>query len=109
MKSYPKHEKSDCNRDSRPCKRPFHGKQHSAKPTDEEEANTSSSAKKLSTASTDNIIVTPTHCYRIIEFVTVFFALAEMLICRPCKQRINFEESGHRGLGFKIVVSCVCG
>ena len=82
---------------------------NTAKPIDEEEANTSSSAKKLSTASTDNIIVTPTHCYRIIKFVKVFFALAEMLICRTCKQSISFEESGHRGLGFKIVVSCVCG
>ena len=104
-----KHEKSDWNRASRPYKRSFHGNQHSAKPTDEEEANTSSSAKKLSTASTDNIIVTPTHCYRIIVFVTVFFALAEMLICRTCKQSISFEESGYRGLGFKIVVSCVWG
>ena len=64
---------------SRPCKRSFHGNQHSAKPTDEEEANTSSSTKKLSTANTENIIVTSTHCYRIIEFVTVFF--------RACRNR----------------------
>ena len=41
--------------------------------------------------------------------MTVFFALAEMLICRTCKRSIRFEESSHRGLGFKIVVSCVCG
>ena len=69
MKSHLKHKESDWNRASRRCKRSFYGNQHSAKPINEEKANTSSSAKKLSTARTDNIIVTPTHCYRIIEFV----------------------------------------
>lgn len=49
------------------------------------------------------------HRYRIVEFLYVFTALAEFLICRVCKQSIKFEESGHRSLGFKLIVSCSCG
>ncbi|EZA51573.1 hypothetical protein X777_09740 [Ooceraea biroi] len=32
-----------------------------------------------------------------------------MVICRQCKQDIKFAESGIRGLGFKIIISCRCG
>jgi len=48
------------------------------------------------------------HTYRIIEFFTVFSALADMLICKQYKQSVKFEESGTRGFGFKLVVKC-CG
>ena len=66
----------------------------------------SASAKKLHTASSDD--VRSSHTYKIIEFVTVFTALSQILICYKCKQSVHFEESGQRGLGFKIVVSCRC-
>lgn len=39
----------------------------------------------------------------------MFTALAEMLTCRKYKPPVKFEESGNRGLGFKIVVLCQCG
>lgn len=51
----------------------------------------------------------PLLAYRIIEFFTVFSALAELLVCRKCKQAIRFEETSSRGLGFKLVVICKCG
>lgn len=104
---YPKGSKDTSHRISRPRKRRFHGNQHFKNESDN--LDTSISANKLNTASIDNIIVNPLHCYRIIEFLTVFGALAEIVICKVCKQNVKFEECGHRGLGFKIVVSCNCG
>ncbi|XP_067208105.1 uncharacterized protein [Linepithema humile] len=56
-----------------------------------------------------SITLDPIFCYRIIEFFTVFTALSDILVCRNCKQNIKFEETGIRGLGFKIVVKCKCG
>jgi len=108
MSSYPKGDKSSSDRSAKPRKRRFHGNRFTSEP-DNAECNTSSSAKKLATASTKNIIVHPGHCYRIIEFLTVFLAISDIVICRYCKQNITFAESGHRGLGFKIVLSCMCG
>lgn len=49
------------------------------------------------------------HCYKLIDFFTVFTALSELLLCRECKQTVKFEESGNRELGFKIVLLCRCG
>lgn len=69
----------------------------------------SASAKKLKSACIEDVRTNPLHAYRIIEFLTVFTALSDILICSVCKQRVNFNESGHRGLGFKIVVTCRCG
>lgn len=104
---YPKGSRNTSQRISKPPKRRFHGNQHSKNESDN--LDKSISAKKLRTASTDNIIVNPLHCYRIIEFLTVFGALAEIVICKVCKRNVKFGECGHRGLGFKIVVSCNCG
>ena len=47
--------------------------------------------------------------YRIIAFLTVISALSKVLICEAFKEKVCFEKSGHRGLGFKIVISCRCG
>jgi len=49
------------------------------------------------------------HCYRIIQFVSVFTVLSDLLICRECKQNVTFSEANYRGLGFKILLSCRCG
>lgn len=108
----PKGTKDNVTR-SRSKKRHYHGNQF----TDESGKNfassesddvLSASAKKLHTASSDDIRSSPSHTYKIIEFVTVFTALSQILICYKCKRSVRFEESGQRGLGFKIVVSCNC-
>jgi len=55
------------------------------------------------------VCVKLTHFYRIIEFVSVFAAISELAICKVCKRNLNFEETGTRGLGFKIVIKCAYG
>ncbi|KYQ47031.1 hypothetical protein ALC60_13943 [Trachymyrmex zeteki] len=107
MSSYPKHKRMQADRSSRPHKRKFHGNRYTRN-DDDEDLNESASAKKLST-STSDVIINPLHYYRIVDFLTVFGAIAEIVICRSCKGNVKFEECGHRGVGFKIIVSCRCG
>ena len=102
--------KSSSERTGKPWKLRFHGNPcHNVSSSDDGEANTSRSENKLASATTDDVIIYPSHCYRIIDFVSVFLAISELVICNSCKQRITFVESGHRGLGFKIVLSCKYG
>ena len=108
MSSYPKGDHNTSERRQKPRKRSFHGNQFTNKDASET-AGPSASAKKLSTATSENVRVNPLHCYRFIDFFTVFTALSDILIHRSCKQNIKFEETGMRGLGFKIVVNCRCG
>ncbi|CAG5084288.1 Protein of unknown function [Cotesia congregata] len=105
MQSYPKSKRNISTRSAKPRKRKFHGNQH----CNNDEENTepqSTSAKKLSTADEDDVHYSALRGYRLIEFFTVFTALSDILICRDCKLPVKFEESGNRGLGFKIVVIC---
>jgi len=69
----------------------------------------SSSARKLSSVSSEDVPWNYLHAYRLIEFFTVFTALSDIVICGTCKQKIKFEEAGNRGLGFKLVLLCNCG
>lgn len=103
--SYPKGQKSFSDRASRRRKRKFCGNQYS----DKSEERASTSARKITAAKPNDIPWTVLHGYRLIEFFTVFTALAEMVICRHCKQSLKFEEAGNRGLGFKLVILCRCG
>lgn len=108
MSSHPKGDHETKERRSRPRKRKFHGNQHDDKQSDNNEAR-SASAKKLDSSTSENVTVNPLHFYRVIEFFTLFTALSDILICRNCKQNVKFEETGIRGLGFKLVVKCKCG
>jgi len=69
----------------------------------------STSARKLDTASNEDVCLKLSHFYRIIEFVSVFAAIADLVICKVCKHNMSFEETGSRGLAFKIAVKCPCG
>ncbi|KAG8236461.1 hypothetical protein J437_LFUL016912 [Ladona fulva] len=80
--------------------------EHAAEAGTSEGANVS--ARKIKTAA-DDIVVNLTHCYRIIEFFSVFSALSDISVCRKCKQKQTFGEVNNRGLGFKISVKCLCG
>lgn len=66
-------------------------------------------ANKISTAKADDVVVKLNHFYRIIKFVSMFAAIQEFVICRNCKNNINFYETSPRGLGFKIATRCGCG
>lgn len=109
MSSYPKGDRCKRQRTAEPRKRKFHGNRFTSVSSDDGDLHTSRSEQKLKAASSDDIIIHSSHCYRIIEFISVFLALSEIAICRSCKQKLKFAESGHRGLGFKIVVQCMCG
>lgn len=109
MSNYPKGSRENPKQHCRKRTRHFQGNQFTKEKSESEDANISASARKLESASSDDILSNPLHGYRIIEFATVFLALSELLICRVCKQGITFRESGERGLGFKIVVICQCG
>lgn len=93
-------------RASRPRRRKFSGNQFANVPSTEEEevqsdAGPSASAKKLKATEAD-IITNLSFCYCIIEFVSVFSAIADIAICRKCKQKFAFGQSGERGVGFII-------
>ena len=49
---------------------------------------------------------TDTVDYRIINFVTVFSAIASLVKCVKCNSKISFGIVSERGLGFKISVVC---
>jgi len=67
----------------------------------------STSAKKLKLSEHEyHINVDATFGYRVINFVTVFAAISEFLVCKECKSPIKFQEASIRGLGFKIAILC---
>lgn len=68
--------------------------------------NTSTSASKLSAIDPDEFEVNQGFGYRILNFLTVFTAISQAVVCKKCKSDITFTECGMRGLGFKIVISC---
>jgi len=47
--------------------------------------------KKLKASSTD-VIVNLSFCYRIIEFVSVFTAISDLAVCRKCKLDLSFGQ-----------------
>jgi len=106
MSSYPKICKEDTYRPSRPRKRKFQGNQFTNKSG--EALGESTSAQKLA-AGVEDVPVKLTHFYRIIEFVSVFSAIQDIVQCKTCRRSMTFDESGSRGLGFKITAKCACG
>lgn len=72
-----------------------------------DDLNASSSAKKLK-QSEDlyDMEVNPAFGYRIINFIAVFSAISDVVVCKICQSKVKFTESSKRGLGFKLVVSC---
>lgn len=60
----------------------------------------------MKTACDADIEVDATFGYRFINFIPVFAALAQILVCKECGNSVSFTETSKRGLGFKIVVSC---
>ncbi|XP_071569569.1 uncharacterized protein [Temnothorax nylanderi] len=72
-----------------------------------EDTYVSTSAKKLQQSAKEyNIEVDATVGYRLINFIAVFSAISNVVVCKQCKSNVKFTESGKRGLGFKIIISC---
>lgn len=66
----------------------------------------STSARKLSTTDHKDIKVEEGFGYRILNFLQVFSTISQSVVCKKCNSEITFTESGQRGLGFKIIISC---
>lgn len=71
-----------------------------------EDLNVSASARKLKEKDSNDIEVDPTFGYHLVNFVTVFAAISNVVVCKECHSNVRFTESSKRGLGFKIVISC---
>lgn len=71
-----------------------------------EDLNVSASARKLKEKDSNDIEVDPTFGYHLVNFVTVFDAISNVMVCKECHSNVRFTESSKRGLGFKIVISC---
>ncbi|CAB3232299.1 unnamed protein product [Arctia plantaginis] len=71
-----------------------------------DESSFSASAKKFKAQ--DEIYVTCDTSveYRILNFITVFTAISEYVLCKTCREPLKFETASERGLGFKIVILC---
>lgn len=72
-----------------------------------EEASTSTSAKKLKSNEDTDFEVNASFGYRLINFVSVFSAISEVVKCKTCGGEVNFTETSLRGLGFKLKLNCV--
>ncbi|KOC70062.1 Cubilin [Habropoda laboriosa] len=72
-----------------------------------ESESVSTSAKKLKLSKDEcNVEVNVLFGYRLINFLTIFSALSENLVCKRCGRNVTFTEASQRGLGFKLVISC---
>ncbi|KAI4484454.1 hypothetical protein M0802_013027 [Mischocyttarus mexicanus] len=104
MQSYPKVLKSSSERTGNPRKRRFHGNQfHNVSSSDDGEANTSRSEKKLVSATTDDVIIYPSHCYRIIEFVSKCLGGHTQNANESFNSTVWRIASKHLNSGFKII------
>jgi len=70
------------------------------------DANTSTSAKKLKSGASFDFEVNASFGYRLINFISVFSAISEVVKCKKCGDDINFTETSLRGLGFKLKINC---
>lgn len=59
-------------------------------------------------SSETDIVIDPGQSNCSILFLSIFTAIAQLIVRKDCKRSINFEKSGHRGLGFQIVPTCEC-
>ncbi|EGI61738.1 N-acetylglucosamine-1-phosphotransferase subunits alpha/beta [Acromyrmex echinatior] len=97
-KGYNSYEKRPTKKNKRPLNR-----YEIEKP---EDLDVSASAKKLKGRDVTDIEWDPMFGYNIVNFVAVFAAISNIVVCKVCHSEVSFTESSKRGLGFKIVVSC---
>lgn len=72
-----------------------------------DDGNISTSAKKLKLSKElYDVEVDDAFGYRILNFISVFSAISNIVVCKECKSEVKFTENSRRGLVFKLVVSC---
>lgn len=68
----------------------------------------STAAKKLKSASDDDLQLDVSCNYVICNFVTVFTFLSEILVCKSCGGEVKFNRTAAAGVSFKLAVNCSC-
>ena len=68
----------------------------------------STSAQKLKKKRCAGVPINPNFAYCILEFVSVFTAISNIVICKDCRETIRFSQSCRSGAGFTIVMRCKC-
>ncbi|XP_032663117.1 uncharacterized protein LOC116840472 isoform X1 [Odontomachus brunneus] len=68
----------------------------------------STSSKRIKLDDDGDIEFDETRGYRFVDFINVFSALSQFLICKDCQKDVKFEERTMKGLGFQLVVICEC-
>ena len=101
---YKKGSKDDTAYDNKPKSRIRPLNRHEIEMPDD--LNVSASAKKLKVRDIDDIPVDSTFGCHLVNFVVVFAAISNVVVCKVCHSEVQFTETSKRGLGFKIVVSC---
>jgi hypothetical protein len=91
-------------RANRVRKRKFQGNQH----TIEAEIDFASTSTRKLSLREDILVTQPSHSYRILNFISIFAAISQMVICRECKKDVQFGENRNRELGFNITIICDC-
>lgn len=105
---YKKGRRGESSRADRTKKRRFKGNQYV---TDSERDlhTTNTSAEKLKNkGDVHDVIITREFSYCILNFYTVFSAIAFYVICKTCKKEVKFYQMNNRALGFKISMQCEC-
>ena len=70
----------------------------------------STSAKKLKVDDKYDRDVDDLFGYRFVNFLPVFTAISQVVVCKECKGDVSFSEGSRRGLGSKIILTCKnCG
>jgi len=66
----------------------------------------STSAKKIKHLEDLNVPQDNLLEYKILNFITVFTAISNLVKCKNCNGDVEFQTCSERGLGFKIAVMC---
>jgi len=69
--------------------------------------NTSTSEQKLNTSFDDSeVSIDPSVSYRVINFLSIFPKLGQVVNCKKCGGDVEFSETASRGLGFNLIMKC---
>ena len=57
----------------------------------------------------DDIEIDANSIYVICNFLLVFNALSEFVVCKSCSGAVKFGRAAGPGIGFKLIIDCSCG
>lgn len=92
-------------RPNRPVKKKFN---YNPEKMENEKDFVSTSAKKMKDTSYDDIEIDIGRNNVILDFLTVFTFLSQCLKCKECDSDVRFTRTCERGLGFRLVIKCMC-